>query len=68
MVPPAVMPEWLLRLSKLSPVSWGIWALEGATWRALTWHELWQPLGMLSAFGVAAFAAGVGVMTLWREL
>ncbi|HET8938528.1 MAG TPA: ABC transporter permease [Polyangiales bacterium] len=68
MVPPAVMPEWLLRLSNLSPVRWGIWALEGATWRALSWHELLQPLCMLSAFGVAAFAAGAGVMALWREL
>lgn len=68
MVPPAVMPEWLVRLSNLSPVRWGIWALEGATWRGLAWNELVQPLAMLSAFGVAAFAAGVGVMTLWREL
>jgi ABC-2 type transport system permease protein len=68
MVPPAVMPEWLLRLSNLSPVKWGIWALEGATWRALTWAELLQPLSMLVAFGLLAFAAGVAVMTLWREL
>lgn len=68
MVPPAVMPDWLLRLSNLSPVKWGIWALEGATWRALSWSELVQPLSMLSAFGLAAFAAGVSVMTLWREL
>jgi ABC-2 type transport system permease protein len=68
MVPPAVMPEWLSRLSNLSPVKWGIWALEGATWRALSWHELLPPIAMLSTFGIAAFATGVGVMTLWREL
>ncbi len=68
MVPPSVMPDWLLQLSNLSPVKWGIWALEGATWRALSWSELLQPLSMLSAFGLASFAAGVSVMTLWREL
>lgn len=68
MVPPSVMPDWLLQLSNLSPVKWGIWALEGATWRALSWSELVQPLSMLTAFGLASFAAGVTVMTLWREL
>jgi ABC-2 type transport system permease protein len=68
MVPPSVMPEWLLRLSNISPVKWGIWALEGATWRALPWMELITPLSMLTAFGLATFAAGVSVMTLWREL
>jgi len=68
MVPPSVMPDWLLRLSNVSPVKWGVWALEGATWRAFTWSELVQPLGMLVVFGLASFAAGVTVMTLWREL
>lgn len=68
MVPPSVMPDWLLRLSNLSPVKWGIAALEGATWRAFTWPELLPSLAMLSAFGLASFAAGVTVMTLWREL
>ena len=68
MVPPSVMPEWLLGLSNLSPVKWGIWALEGATWRALPWTDLAQPLGVLAAFGVASFAGGVSVMALWREL
>jgi ABC-type multidrug transport system permease subunit len=68
MVPPAVMPEWVLHLSNLSPVRWGIWALEGATWRALPWAELLYPLSLLTAFGVAAFGAGAFVMTLWREL
>jgi ABC-2 type transport system permease protein len=68
MVPPAAMPDWLLRLSNLSPVKWGIWALEGATWRAFAWAELIEPLSVLLAFGLATFAAGVGVMTLWREL
>ena len=68
MVPPAVMPEWLVRIGNLSPVRWGIWALEGATWRGLDWSELLAPLSMLTAFGVVAFGLGVGALALWREL
>jgi ABC-2 type transport system permease protein len=68
MVPPSVMPEWLLRLSDVSPVKWGIWALEGATWRALGWRELLQPLARLVVLGVLGFAAGVSSLWLSRDL
>jgi ABC-type multidrug transport system permease subunit len=68
MVPPSVMPAWLLRVSNVSPVKWGIWALEGATWRALTWQELMQPLAMLFALGALGFGAGVAVLMAAREL
>ena len=68
MVPPAVMPEWLLRVSNVSPVKWGIWALEGATWRALEWSELAQPVLMLFALGALGFCTGVSVLMLSREL
>lgn len=40
MVPLSVMPEWLRALSDVSPVKWGITALEGATVRGLAWREL----------------------------
>jgi ABC-type multidrug transport system permease subunit len=68
MVPPSVMPAWLLRVSNVSPVKWGIWALEGATWRALAWRELMQPLTMLFALGALGFCAGVTVLVVEREL
>lgn len=68
MVPPSVMPAWLLKLSNVSPVKWGIWALEGATWRALGWQELMAPLGMLWALGALGFLAGATVLVLAREL
>lgn len=68
MVPPSVMPAWLLSVSNVSPVKWGIWALEGATWRALAWQELLAPLGMLWALGALGFGAGVTVLVLAREL
>ncbi|MET0388366.1 MAG: ABC transporter permease [Polyangiales bacterium] len=68
MVPLSVMPSWLLELSNVSPVKWGIWALEGATWRDLAWHELLRPLALLVAFGVTCFVAGLSILIAWREL
>ena len=62
MVPLAVMPEWLLSWSELSPVRWGIRALEGAAWRGFSWAELVQPLFALSALGAVAFAAGLALL------
>ena len=59
MVPLAVMPAWLLSWGELSPVRWGIRALEGAAWRGFSWAELAQPLLALSALGAAAFTLGL---------
>jgi hypothetical protein len=58
----------LLHVSNFSPVKWGIWTLEGATWRALGWPDLLPQLALLVGFGLTAFCAGVAVMLSWREL
>ncbi|MEY4581038.1 MAG: hypothetical protein RL701_5741, partial [Pseudomonadota bacterium] len=68
MVPVSIMPKWLVVLSEVSPVKWGIWALEGATWRDLTWLELARPLALLMTFGVVSFVAGISILIAWREL
>jgi ABC-2 type transport system permease protein len=68
MVPVSIMPKWLVLWSDLSPVKWGILALEGATWRGLDWHELVRPLVLLTGFGLASFVAGVTVLIAWREV
>jgi ABC-2 type transport system permease protein len=68
MVPLSSMPGWLLSWSDVSPVKWGILALEGATWRDLRWSELGKPLGMLGCTGVVSFAAGVWVLVARREV
>jgi ABC-2 type transport system permease protein len=62
MVPLSLMPSWLLSLSDLSPVKWGITALEGATWRAFGWHELGLSLLRLVGFGVAAFIGAAAML------
>jgi ABC-2 type transport system permease protein len=62
MVPLAFMPEWLVQLSVLSPVKWGIIALEGAVWRAFDPAELAVPCAVLLAVGAAAFLTAAALM------
>lgn len=59
MIPLIAMPQWVLALSDFSPVKWGIYAIEGAVWRDLTFGEVFPALAILLGIGVAAFAAGV---------
>jgi ABC-2 type transport system permease protein len=59
MIPLFVMPSWMQTVSNVSPVKWGILALEGATWRGFSASEMALPLGVLLAVGLAGFALGV---------
>jgi ABC-2 type transport system permease protein len=59
MVPVSVMPEWLRGLSDLSPVKWGIVALEGAIWRDFSAIELLRPCATLVLVGAVTFALGL---------
>jgi ABC-2 type transport system permease protein len=61
MIPLMFMPAWLLAASNVSPVKWGIVALEGAIWRDYTPLEMLGPCAILLGVGACAFAAGV-----WR--
>lgn len=62
MVPLAAMPDWLRRASDVSPVKWGISALEGAYFRDFSGLELLGPCAVLLGMGVAAFALGLELM------
>ncbi len=62
MVPLAFMPEWLRRLAPLSPVKWGISALEGALWRGFSASELVVPCVVLLLVGMTAFVIAAGLM------
>jgi ABC-2 type transport system permease protein len=62
MVPLIAMPSWMLTISHLSPVKWGIVSLEGAIWRGFTTADMLLPVGILLAIGAAAFAIGVTVL------
>jgi ABC-2 type transport system permease protein len=56
------MPGWMQTASNVSPVKWGILALEGGIWRGFTLAEEARPCGVLVAVGVAGFAFGSMVL------
>jgi ABC-2 type transport system permease protein len=66
MLPLFFMPDWLKALSSISPIKWGILALEGATWRDFSFGELLQPYLILSGFGLVSFGIGVRLFR-WSE-
>ena len=66
MIPLFFMPDWLKALSDISPIKWGILALEGAIWRDFTFKELLQPYLVLAAFGLVSFIIGARLFR-WSE-
>ncbi|MCP4608062.1 MAG: ABC transporter permease [Planctomycetes bacterium] len=62
MLPLAFMPSWLQRVSHVSPVKWGILALEGAIWRDFKFTEMISPCLVLLAIGFTFFLLGVWIL------
>jgi ABC-2 type transport system permease protein len=58
MIPLFVMPPWMARASDLSPVKWGILALEGAVWRGFTASDMALPCAILLLLGATGFTVG----------
>lgn len=56
-VPAFLMPEFMQRLSNLSPFKWLIYCVEGAVWRGLSYGELMFPCLILLVFGAVFFGA-----------
>lgn len=56
MVPLSVMPAWMRAASCVSPVRWGISALEGATFRGLSVAELLPSCIVLVGFGLVSIS------------
>lgn len=65
MIPLAFMPSWLRSFSHVSPVKWGIFAIEGAIWRNFTLTEMITPCLILLSIGTVAFL--LGVLSLRRQ-
>jgi ABC-2 type transport system permease protein len=59
MMPLAFMPSWMRNVSHLSPIKWGILAIEGGIWRNFSPTEMLLPCGILLALGSAFFILGV---------
>ncbi|RKX26460.1 MAG: ABC transporter permease [Candidatus Zixiibacteriota bacterium] len=65
MIPLLFMPSWMQTVSHLSPVKWGIVAIEGAIWRGFSYSEMALPIFILLSIGISAFT--IGVMVLARR-
>ncbi len=63
MVPLSALPDWLAPISHISPVKWGIVALEGAYFRSFSARELLQPCAVLLAMGAGAGLSGLALMS-----
>lgn len=61
MVPLSMLPQWLVGVSSISPVKWGIVALEGASWRSFSSAELAVPCAVLLGTGLISFLVGAAV-------
>ncbi len=57
-IPLFVMPAWLQTASGISPVKWGILAIEGGLWRGSTLTEMALPCAVLLAIGTITFTLG----------
>jgi ABC-2 type transport system permease protein len=62
MVPRMIMPSWLVSLGALSPVRWGLVALEHALWRGGSSLDWLVPCAWLFAIGALGLAGGALVM------
>lgn len=60
-IPVEVMPEWMRQAAGLSPVKWGILAIEGGLWRGYSLGEMALPCAILLVVGFGCAIVGVVV-------
>ncbi|MCO6436844.1 MAG: ABC transporter permease [Phycisphaerae bacterium] len=58
MMPLMFMPSWMQTASNVSPVSWAIYAMEGAIFRGFSPAEMALPCGVLVAVGILGLSLG----------
>lgn len=63
MMPLAFMPSWMQSISSLSPVKWGILALEGAVWRDFTYQQMLPSILVLLGVGIVSFVLGTWILS-----
>jgi ABC-2 type transport system permease protein len=57
-IPLTAMPPWLESLSRVSPFSWAVTAVEGSVWRGFSAAEMLVPCGALLLVGAFFFVVG----------
>lgn len=61
MVPLIFLPKFMQQIAVISPIRWGIEALEGAIWRGYSPAEMVRPCAVLLAIGAAALVTGTTI-------
>lgn len=62
MIPVMFMPALIQRFSVLSPIRWGILAIEGAIWRDFGFIEMALPCAILIGVGCAGLVVGTSIL------
>jgi len=62
MIPVMFMPAFIQKLSVLSPVRWGILAIEGAIWRDFNSAEMALPCAILISVGCGGLLLGTTIL------
>lgn len=57
-IPVFIMPKVMQTISGISPFSWAVRAIEGATWRSMSLGEMMLPCGVLLGIGAVGFGLG----------
>lgn len=63
MIPVMFMPDFIQKISVISPIKWGILALEGAIWREFSITEMLLPCGILIAVGTLGLVVGTMILS-----
>jgi len=59
MFPVTMMPPWMISITNINPVTWGVKAMEMALWKDFTFQEMLLPMGIPIFVGAVLFSLSV---------
>jgi ABC-2 type transport system permease protein len=59
MFPVAIMPSWMITMTKFNPMTWSVQAMEIALWKEITLDAILLPIGVPLLSGLVLFSASV---------
>ena len=61
MFPTAIMPSWMITMTKFNPLTWAVQAMEIALWKEITFDTMLLPLGVPILAGILLFGLSVSL-------
>jgi ABC-2 type transport system permease protein len=59
MFPIAIMPSWMITMTKFNPMTWSVQAMEIALWKEITFDAMLLPIGIPILSGIVLFGVSV---------